>query len=148
MLLLPYSLINLYFWIIFNVAIPPPHQPNSPLTSLDNLSVDGHAWSHPSSSSSLTCYLSLVTISMQKNQEIVSFHRYEWSKNPAIWLGESILALPCEAEFFQIGVCSRKQRIAKSFISGYFQRHVMTKLYENQAFLPIIGQFFKKNSLL
>ena len=48
----------------------------------------------------------------------------------------------CEAEFFQTGFCSRKQRIARSFISGYFQRHVMTKFYENQDFLSIIGQTF------
>ena len=37
-------------------------------------------------SSSLRCYLPLMTISMQKLGSLDSFHRYWRSKNPAIWL--------------------------------------------------------------
>ena len=47
-----------------------------------------HIWPHPTKSASLTCYLPLMTNSMQKMILIDFLHRYWWWKNPAIWLEE------------------------------------------------------------
>ena len=48
-----------------------------------------HNWPYPTKSCSLTCYLSLMIVSMQKSKILVdSFEKYWWSKNPAIWLAK------------------------------------------------------------
>ena len=48
-----FNSISLWFRFAFNVAIP--------LADQESLGMTGHAWPHPTSSSSLTCYFSLVS---------------------------------------------------------------------------------------
>ena len=59
--------------------------------------------------------------------------------------------------FPRYGICTGKQRILRSSISGYFQQKIMTNFYENsrfwvhfESFLAIFGQtrFFLENLLL
>ena len=49
-----------------------------------------HNWQHWNKRGSLTCYLRLMIISMQKKSKrlIEHFQKYWWSKNPAIWLNK------------------------------------------------------------
>ena len=61
-------------------------------------SVSGHLWPHPTNSSGLRCYLSLVnSISSWKSLCIksrtltVSFQGYRWSKKPVIGLDKTIV---------------------------------------------------------
>ena len=50
-----------------------PDLPKALVASLGKLSVAGHAWTQPTKSSSLGCYLYLVDISMQKIQDTTTF---------------------------------------------------------------------------
>lgn len=59
-LLFPRNSIKITFWIICSVALPPHANQNHPVI------LSGYTWLHLTSSSTLTCCLPLVTISIQK----------------------------------------------------------------------------------
>ena len=111
----------------------------------------GHGWTLPTKF--VTTYLTFSwRISASKKIKITDTLLPQiLSKNPVVWLDESILAIYWPYRIFPyIGFAQENRGTAISFISGYFQQKVMTKFYEkwkNLHFSPfcrfqgILGDF-------
>ena len=104
---------------------------------------NGHTWTHSAKSSNLTCYLSLVNISMQKITEIdtliLVISMIKDFHNLIGW--EHFCLKLVNQKFHRYELCTKKQRAAMYFTLGYFQQKVITfhKRYKNLfSFLSIL----------
>ena len=73
---------HLSFWTISIVVIPPPDQPKSSWQVWVFLGMVGHAWPHPSSSSSLRYYFLCQLSLCKKSKTLIAFFHWSMIKEP------------------------------------------------------------------